>query len=95
VKIKVERSGGFAGISSTNELNVDKLPFLLEGTVRELLNTKRTKALTLPKNAVDYFRYKITIQDGNNDNVIECIDTQMNDSLKSLVSYVQKNSMKM
>lgn len=97
MKIKVERSGGFAGISSSNEMDTNKLPRSLEDKVKELLGKKQlpfAKALTRPKGAADYLNYKITIRNGKEDHVIECNDLEMDSSMKSLVSYIQKNSKK-
>jgi hypothetical protein len=97
VRIKVERSGGFAGISSSNEIDADKLPTAIGGTVRELLRMRRPRAnkdTGRLKGAADYLTYKITIQDGKKNHVIECKEFDMDDSLKSLVGYVQKTSNK-
>ena len=97
VKIKIERSGGFAGISSTHEMDADKLPPMLDETVRKLLDenkTSVTKGLKRPRRAADYLDYKITLQDGKNDHVIKCNELEMDSSLKSLISYIQKNSKK-
>lgn len=84
-------------MSSTNEIDSDKLPHSLESTIMELLDPRKlliTKGLKQPKGAADYFSYKITIRKGNKDHIIECNEIQMNDSIKSLVSYVQKKSEK-
>lgn len=84
-------------MSSTNEIDADKLPHSLESTVMDLLDPGMlllTKGLKQPKGAGDYFNYKITIRKGNKDHVVECNEIQMNDSIKSLVSYVQKKSEK-
>ena len=97
LKIKVERSGGFAGISSSTEMDVDKLPASIEGTVRELLDERKLSSMKDPgrrKGAADYLNYKITIQNGNKNHVIDCSELAMDDNIKSLVSYLQKNSMK-
>lgn len=97
MKIKIEQSGGFAGISSTNEIDADKLPSSLEGTVRGLLDTKKlplTKGLKQPKGAADHLNYKITIRNKKQDHVIEFNEFDMDSSLKSLIKYIQNNSEK-
>jgi hypothetical protein len=97
MKIKIEHSGGFAGISSSTEMKADKLPSELKGTVKDLLNsTKLPQPRTLgsPKGAADHLSYKITISDGKEDHVIECNEYEMNSRMKSLVRYIQKNSNK-
>jgi hypothetical protein len=97
VIIRVERSGGFAGISSYAEVKADKLPPSLEGTVRHLLTTSKVppqNALGRPKGAADHFTYKIMISDGKKDHVINCNEYEMNANLRSLIRYVQENSKK-
>lgn len=97
MKIKIERSGGFAGISSSCELDADMLPPSFEGTIQELLDHRRPP-LTIGSNqlkvASDYFNYKITIRNGKKACVIECNELQMDSGMKSLVNYVQRNSEK-
>ena len=97
MNITIERSGGLAGISSSSEIAVDKLPPSLGATVRNLLERKKS-LLTMgsgrPKGSADYMVYKITIQNGKEVHVIECNEFDMNDRIKSLVNYVQKNSLK-
>jgi hypothetical protein len=97
VKIKVERSGGFAGIPSSIEMDSDKLPSSIIGKVRELLDNRKLPSLKNPgrhKSAADYLNYKITIQNGKKNHVIECSELEMDDNVKSLVNYLQKNSKK-
>ena len=97
MKIKIERSGGFAGITSSNELDSDKLPPSLQSTVKDLLDKKKlslTKDLGRPKGGADYLNYTITIQDGKKDKVIECNEFDMDSTVKTLVNFVQKNSKK-
>lgn len=94
MKIKIEQSGGFSGISLSKEMETDELPTPLENTIKELLDEKRTH---LPKGsrrrgAADYLNYKITIQNGNKDHVIECNEHDMDNNMRSLISYVKKNS---
>jgi hypothetical protein len=97
MKIKFERSGGFAGIASSNEIDTDKLPPSLQNKVKDLLEKKKlslTKGFGRPKGAADYLNFKITIQDGKKDHVIEFNEFDMDSTMKSLVTFVQKNSMK-
>lgn len=97
MKIKLERSGGFAGITSSNELDTDKLPCSLQSTVKDLLEKKKLslkEGLGKPKGFADYLNYRITIQDGKKDNVIELNEVDMDSTVKSLVSFIQKNSKK-
>ena len=96
MKIKIERSGGFAGITSSSEMNADKLSPLLEGTVKKLLDHKGSGVLkgTRPKGAADYLNYKITLEDGDRNSVIVCNQFDMDDDLSSLIRYVENRSRK-
>jgi hypothetical protein len=97
VKIKIERSGGFAGLTSFSEMDANNLPPSLEGTVRHLLIGKKpslTKQLRRPKGAADDLNYKITIYNGMKNHVVTCSELEMDSNVKSLVSYVEKNSLK-
>jgi hypothetical protein len=97
VKIKIEQSGGFAGISSCTDMNADRLPPSLEDAVKDLLNSAKLpqpKGLESPKGAADYLNYKISINDGKEDYIIECNEYEMNTRTKALVRYVQENSKK-
>jgi Emfourin len=97
VRIRVERSGGFAGIPISNEIDGKDLPLKIVTTARKLMATKKSSSVSLgatPKGAADHFTYKIFIQDGTNRSVIECNQYSMQEELKSLIRYVEKNSEK-
>lgn len=94
MKIKIEQSGGFAGIPFSKEIETDKLPPPIENTIKELLDGKRRR---IPKGlrsrgVADYLTYKITIQNGIKDHVVECNEYDMDNNMKSLIRYVKKNS---
>lgn len=93
MKIKIERSGGISGISSSSEINAGNLPPTLEQTVRDLLNNKETHltGMKRPKGAADDINYKITIENGINNRIINCSELQMSGNIKSLISYIEKN----
>ena len=46
MKIKLEQSGGFAGISSTSEQDIHKLPPSIQKTVRDLMDGKQLPSST-------------------------------------------------
>lgn len=78
-------------------MDSDRLPASIEGTVRELLDKRNLQSMKVQgqhKGAADYLFYKITIQNGKKNHVIECSELEMDDNAKSLVSYMQKNSKK-
>lgn len=94
MKIKVERSGGFAGIPLSNEVDIKDLPSEIMTTARKLSNQKsnrfqRKEAL---KGSADHYNYRISIENGLKRKVIECSEYDIQGELKSLIKYVEKNS---
>jgi hypothetical protein len=122
MKIHLERSGGFAGITSSttvdskaltpndaNELqNLIQKSNLFERSASSAQQSKsqqsdsqqpspNTKAKTntkAKKGAADYFTYKITIQNGNKEQSMECNDVDMQTDVKGLVDFVTKHGQK-
>ena len=97
VIIKVERSGGFAGIPISNEMDAKDLPSTLISTAKKIMVDKKLPSLPLkgtPREAADYYCYKISFQDGINRRVINCNEHNIHDDLKSLVKYIERHSKK-
>ena len=97
LKINLERSGGFAGITSSNEIDADKLPSSLQNIVKGLLDDKKAPMIRgsrLPKGVADHINYKIIIKDGTNETVIDCNQYSVDDKLKSLIAWMDRNSKK-
>lgn len=95
--IKVERTGGFAGISKSSELHCEDLPSELENTIMQIIKNTKTSSLPLKsssKGAADHYSYRITVDDGAKSRVIECSQYDIKDNLKSLVAYVEKHNVK-
>lgn len=91
MKIKVERSGGLAGITVSNEINAKILPTPLITAVNKLLSIQKTpklKRMTKPIGGADHFSYKVTIEDGLNHKVIEFTEYDISNELRALVNYV-------
>ena len=91
--IKVERYGGFAGITTSDQIEIKSLPSSLENTVKELLDQpKSSNQKSLPKGAADYYTYTITIQDGKTKHVFKCDEHNMGEMSKKLIKYVENKS---
>ena len=93
--IKVERTGGLAGISKYSEIDSNHLPSSLKTVLINLVNENEktpNSVKLVPKGAADHFTYRITINDGPKQKVIECDQYTINNSLKSLVTYVEKHN---
>jgi len=97
VIIKVERNGGLAGIRTSTEIDAKDLPSSLITKVRKIMGNAESSSLPLkatPMGAADHYIYKISIQDGIPQRVIECNQYNIQDDLKSLIRYIEKNSKK-
>jgi hypothetical protein len=95
--IKVERSGGLTGIPMTNEVDAKDLPSALVTKIKKMISNSSSTSLPLkstPKGAADHFTYKIFIQDGINQRIIECNEYNIHNDLKSLIRYIERNSKK-
>ena len=97
MRIRVERSGGLTGIPKCTEIDTKDLPATLVSAAKKIMAEQRLSSLTMkatPRGAADHYVYKISIQDGVNRSVIECNQYNIQDDLKSLVKYIETNSMK-
>jgi hypothetical protein len=97
VRIRVERSGGLAGMPISNEMDEKDLPSALIRTAKKILENQKLTALPLkstPRGAADHYTYKISIRDGANQCAIGCNQYNIEDDLKSLIKYIEKNSKK-
>jgi hypothetical protein len=95
MRIRVERSGGLAGISFTKEMDAKDLPSAQLRTAKKIIEDKKVASLSMkssPAGAADHYNYKISVQDGMNQKVIECNQYNIQADLKSLVKYIEKNS---
>jgi len=93
--VKVQRTGGFAGMPTYSEMNSDDLPINLKATLTKLAaDTMRSSksSKSLPKGAADHYSYSITVDDGANQQVIECSQYDIQDDLKSIIKYVEQHS---
>ena len=95
MRIRVERSGGFAGIPFKTEIDEKDLPSTQLRTAKKIIEDKKVASLSMkssPAGAADHYNYKISVQDGMNQKVIECNQYNIQADLKSLVKYIEKNS---
>jgi hypothetical protein len=95
LKIKVERSGGIAGIVRSTELDSKELPSSLVSKLKKIIQDSESSSIPLkvtPRGAADHYTYKISVRDGSNIQVIECNQFNLQDDFKSLISYFEKHS---
>lgn len=97
MKIKVERSGGFAAISISNEMDTKDLPSVLAATANNIMRIQKSSSLpkrSAPMGSADHYIYRISFQDGVKRRVVECNQYTIQDDMKSLIEYIEKNSKK-
>lgn len=92
--IKIERSGGISGVAITKEIDTKSLPSSLVKTVRKIMLNQNSPLLSkksIPRGSSDYYVYKISVRDGANQTVLECNEFNIQDDLKSIIRYMEKN----
>lgn len=95
--IKVERSGGFAGIPISNQIDSKDLPSTLVLKLSKILEITKSDSLSsrgTPKGAADHFTYKISVKDGTSERIIECNQYDLQDDMRSIIKYVEGFSKK-
>jgi len=96
MKIHFERSGGFAGISTSFTVDSNSISFEEQNTVKNMVNTARFFELPsetqLPKRGADYFKFKITVEmeENKKSHTINTNDITMPSELRPLVNYLEK-----
>jgi hypothetical protein len=100
MKIYFERSGGFAGIRMSTEVDIHSLPpdeaHKIQGMIdnaKEFFNLKESSSQP-PKRAADYFKYKVTVQEEEEQNTIETNDITMPSNLRPLINYLIEKATK-
>lgn len=105
MKIYFERSGGFAGISSSAVIDIHSLPPDEADKIQGMIDNAKgffyqpSKLSPAPTQAADYFKYKITVQteEGEGEgmqNTIETNDITMPSELRPLINYLKEKAKK-
>ena len=100
MKVKFERSGGFAGMLTT--VSVDTTLLLSEQAAKlqnmvEDANFFSLSSRPPPSNRgpADFFNYKITVEaDDGRKHTVECTDIAMQPSIKPLIDFLGKQAKK-
>lgn len=93
MKIQIERSGGFAGISKKITLDTDDLP---ESIAKDLDNclfctpVPKSTNKSVKNRSADFFSYKISARKGKQSRTIEFNEYERDEKLKSIVDYILK-----
>jgi hypothetical protein len=95
VRISVERSGGFAGIPLTKKIDESDLPPSLISMAKKIILDKNQFSLPMkspPRGAADHYFYKISIEDGGKQTIINCDQYNIKNDLKLLVNHILKDT---
>jgi hypothetical protein len=97
MKIYFERSGGFAGISSSAVIDIHSLPPDETNKIQGMIDNAKgffnsnISSSPPPRRAADYFKYKITLQtEEGMQNTIETNDITMPSELRPLINYLKE-----
>lgn len=96
MKIRLERSGGFAGMTRTVEVDVDSLSEDERSAVTALVQNADFFALppsvssTVPAGA-DRFNYRITVESAQGAHTVEATEASAPDSLAPLIDWLNRN----
>jgi hypothetical protein len=102
MKVYLERSGGFAGMITTTNVDTQTLPpgeaheiqSLIENSHFFVLPSQSPQTSKTRKGAADYFTYKITVRDGNSEHSVQFNDINMQPKLRPLIDLLVKHSQK-
>jgi hypothetical protein len=93
VKIRIKRSGGFAGISTSSKIDSNDLPPKMLNTIGELMtNSKSAKLLNTvsQKGVADDYQYLIEIKNGVRTKTIKCSQFNVGNDLRSVIKYIEQ-----
>jgi hypothetical protein len=97
MRIHFERTGGFAGMTTSTTVDTSSLPSDEAHKVEDLVqqanipNTSPTRENPSNRGAADYFTYKITIESKEGTKqTVECTDVAMPSPIKPLLDYLTK-----
>ena len=95
MRIHFERTGGFAGMTTSTTVDTSSLPSDEAHKVEDLVqqanipNTSTTTENSPKRGAADYFTYKITIEsEDGTQHTVECTDVAMQPSIKPLLDFL-------
>jgi emfourin len=102
MKVYFERSGGFAGMVTSANVDTQTLPpseaheiqNLIENSHFFDLPSKSPQPSKAKKGAADYFTYKITVQNDEKEHTVQFNDINMQTKIKPLIDFLVKHSQK-
>lgn len=94
MRIVFERTGGFAGIKMTKEIDTASLPVEEINQLRQLIDAADffhlPTTLTSKSPQPDRFRYRITIQDSDQEHTVVMSEQALAGTLKPLIDWLMR-----
>ena len=95
MKIRLERTGGFAGMTRTLEVDIDSLPENERSLVTGMINDADFFALpsVVPRNeqsGADLYNYRITIESADGLHTVEATQLSVPESLEPLIVWLDR-----
>jgi deoxyribose-phosphate aldolase len=100
MKIEFEKRGGFAGLTLKTILDTQDLTPEEKNKVISLIKEsnffelKQSTFSSKERGGADLFKYKIAVKDEEGANIIETTDTMLDETLRSLVSFLSYKALK-
>lgn len=89
MRIRFERTGGFAGIHMVAEIDTESLPPEEARAVQQLVERagffELPRIVAAPTRAPDQFRYRLAIEDQGREHTVETCETAAPDTLRPLL----------
>jgi hypothetical protein len=96
MRVAIERSGGFAGISRTNSISTDQMPVEEAQKLRELVDASGFYELPSVMHSsgtiADPFQYKITVESESGTHTVQVDESAMPPRLNSLLDWVKRSA---
>ena len=98
MRIRFERTGGFAGLQLSGEVDSEKLSAAQAKEFKRLVegarpfDQPRTPSPSRP--VPDQFQYELTIEDGGRTQTIQTSDAEASDELRALIDWLTETARK-
>ena len=91
--IRLERSGGFAGMRKSYAIDTESLPQEEAGKLHELVNAadffNLPAKFPAPKRGADYFQYRMTVEMEGKKHTVDVSDPEVPDKLRPLIQLIR------
>ncbi|MGF1935698.1 MAG: protealysin inhibitor emfourin [Nostoc sp. ChiQUE02] len=98
MRISLERTGGFAGITKKTTVDTDTLPPNEASTLPRLVEAadlfRLPEHITSPNPQSDRFQYKLTVEDNGKQHTVTVSEAALPGTLRPLIEWLQNISQK-